>query len=156
VQFWAIHTAAAQMTANSSVTMSATVNAWAKLAIGSTTVTFANTDPDTTPIPATEGAIAIGVKARTSAAGPVTLTILAATNLTSGTNNIAISNITWAAGGAGFVAGTMATGVGNAQPVASFSGSIDTTGSQTYSMVNSWIYPTGVYSATATYTLTAP
>jgi hypothetical protein len=84
----------------------------------------------------------------------VTLTLNAGTNLTSGGDTIAISNITWTAGGDGFVAGTMA--VSSEVPVASWTGSGNRSGTQTFAMVNSWAYTPGSYSASATYTLTAP
>jgi hypothetical protein len=139
-----------------SITVGATVSATAKLSIASPSVTFANADPDTTPlITATEGAIAIEAKAKTSTGSTVTLTLLAASDLLgSGSDVIAISNITWLAGGTGFVAGTMSTSA--AQTVASWTNSGNRSGTQTYRLANSWDYPVGSYSTTATYTLTAP
>jgi hypothetical protein len=137
------------------VTVSATVSATAKLALTSATVSFPNADPDTTPsIPASEGAITVTAKAKTSSSATVTLTLLAADDLKSGLDTIAISNITWTAGGAGFVAGTMNRIT--AQTVASWTNSGSRTGTQSYALANSWNYATGSYSATATYTLTAP
>ena len=137
------------------VTVSATVTATAKLSVGVTTLTFPNSDPDTVPsIAATEGVVNITAKAKTSAAGAVTLTLLSAADLTSGTDTIAISNMTWTVSGAGFAAGTM--NKTTAQSVASWTGSGNRTGTQTFALLNSWAYATGAYSATATYTLTAP
>jgi len=52
------------------------------------------------------------------------------------------------------VAGTMA--VSAEVPVASWTGSGNRSGTQTFAMVNSWAYTPGSYSASATYTLTAP
>ena len=87
--------------------VSATVSAAANLTLGATTVTFANADPAvTTNIGATEGAVSVTVKARTSAAGAVTLTVLAGDDLKSGTDVIPISNVTWSATGTGFGNGT--------------------------------------------------
>jgi len=142
-------------TATANVTVSATVSATAKLSVGVAALTFPNSDPDTTPsITATEGAVSITAKAKTSAGTNVTLTLLAASDLTSGTDTIAISNITWTASGTGFAAGTMNRTV--AQTVATWANSGNRTGTQTFALANSWAYPTGSYSATATYTLTAP
>jgi hypothetical protein len=139
----------------SNVTMSATVSATAKLSVSSATLTFPNADPDTTAsIPATEGAVTITAKAKTSTGATVALTLLAGADLTSGTDTIAISNMTWAVSGAGFVAGTM--NKTTAQPVASWTNSGNRTGTQSFALANSWAYPTGSFSATATYTLTAP
>jgi hypothetical protein len=137
------------------LTVSATVAATAKLTLTSATVTFPDADPDITPsIPANEGAITVTARGRTSAASLVTLTLLAATDLTSGTDTIAISNVTWTATGGGFVAGTMNRIT--AQTVGSWTGSGSRTGTQTYALANSWSYAAGSYSAAATYTLTAP
>jgi len=142
-------------TATSNVTVAATVSATAKLSLSSSTVSFANADPDTTPsIAATEGAITITAKGKTSTGGNITLTLLAADDLKSGGDAIAISNVTWTASGAGFVAGTM--NKATAQSVASWTNSGSRSGTQTYALANSWNYPTGTYAATATYTLTAP
>jgi hypothetical protein len=139
----------------SNVTVSATVSATAKLSLSSSTVSFPNADPDTTPsIAATEGAITVTAKGKTSTGSNITLTVLAADDLKSGTDTIGITNVTWTASGAGFVAGTM--NKSTAQSVASWTNSGSRTGTQTYALANSWSYPTGSYTATATYTLTAP
>ena len=146
---------AGAVTNTANVTVSATVAATAKLTLSSATVSFVNADPDTTPsITATEGAITVTAKGKTSAGGVITLTVLAANDLKSGSDTIAISNVTWTVSGAGFVAGTM--NKTTAQSVASWTNSGNRTGTQTYALANSWTYPTGGYSASATYTLTAP
>ena len=143
------------VTTTTIVTVSATVAATAKLSLTSATVTFPDADPDTTPsIAATEGAITITAKAKTSPGSTVSLTILAADDLRSGAVAIAISNITWTASGAGFVAGTMNRTV--AQTVASWTDSGNRSGTQNYFLANTWNYATGSYSTSATYTLTAP
>ena len=142
-------------TATSNVTVSATVSATAKLSLSTSTQSFPNSDPDTTPsIAATEGAITITAKGKTSTGSNITLTVVSGGDLTSGSDTIAISNITWTVSGAGFVAGTM--NKTTAQSVGSWANSGSRTGTQTYALANSWSYPTGSYSATATYTLTAP
>jgi len=139
----------------SNVSVSATVSATAKLSVGTSTLTFPNADPDVTPsIVASEGAVSISAKAKTSAGSTVTLTLLAAGDLLSGTDSIAISNLTWSASGTDFVSGTMSKTA--AQTVASWSNSGTRSGSQSFALANSWSYATGSYSAQATYTLTAP
>ena len=146
----------AQATANASVSVTANVNAKAKLVIDSAAINFPAVvgDPDTTPsIAAT--ALGIDVKARTSANGSVTLTVVATDDLRAGTASIAISNLTWASSGTNFVAGGTSNTV-TPQTVASFTGSGSYSGSQTYSLVNSWAYATGTYTTSLTYTLTAP
>ena len=142
-------------TTTSGVTISVAVSALAKLTLSAATVTFVNADPDTTSsITASEGAITITAKAKTATGASVTLTVLAANDLKSGTDTITINNVTWTASGTGFAAGTM--NKTTAQSVASWTGSGNRIGTQTYALANSWNYPTGAYSATATYTLTAP
>jgi hypothetical protein len=75
-------------------------------------------------------------------------------DLRSGLDAIPATQLRWTAAGTGFVGGTMSYAA--AQPVASWIGSGAWTGTQSYALVNSWNYPTGTYSATLTYTLTAP
>jgi hypothetical protein len=145
--------AAADATKN--VTVSAAVSATAKLDIPVATVTFDDKDPDDFPsIAANEGAISITAKGKTSSGSSITLTLQAANDLTSGSDTIAISNVTWTADGAGFVAGTMSKA--SAVSVASWTNSGSRSGSLTFAMANSWSYKTGNYSIGATYTLTAP
>jgi hypothetical protein len=143
-------------TANASVSVTANINAKAKLNINAAAINFPAVvgDPDSTPtISAT--ALGIDVKARTTAAGSVTLTVVATDDLKAGTATIAIANLTWASTGTNFAA----TGTSNTvtpQTVASFTGSGSYSGSQTYSLANSWAYSTGTYTTSLTYTLTAP
>lgn len=137
------------------ITVSATVAATAKLTLSVTTVTFADADPDTTPsIPASEGAISVTAKGKTSTGSIISLTLLAADDLKTGSDVIPIPNVTWTATGAGYVAGTM--NKTTAQTVGSWTNSGNRAGQMSFVMLNSWDYPTGSYSAAATYTLTAP
>jgi hypothetical protein len=148
-------TPALAATDTKSVTVSATVNAAATLVLGVNTVTFADADPGTTAsIAATEGAISVTAKARTSASGAVTLTILAADDLKSGSDVIGISNVTWTATGSGYQTGTL--NKTTAQTVGSWTGPGTHAGTVSYALANSFSYATGSYTANATYTLTAP
>ena len=142
-------------TSTSNLSVSVTVAAMAKLSLSASTVSFAAADPDTIPvITATEGAITISAKGKTSSGSTITLSVLASDDLRSGSDTIAISNVTWLATGAGFTAGTLSRTV--AQPVGAWTNSGSRTGTQVYALANSWNYPAGTYAATATYTLTAP
>lgn len=144
--------AAAQSTSNGSVNVTAAVNARAKLTLGAASVSFADADPDVSPtLSATP--LTVEVKARTTAAGNVTLTVLASGDLTSGTDTIGIGNLSWT-GTNGIVAGTASDST--AQSAGSWTGSGNHTASQTYALVNSWTYAPGTYSVTLNYTLTAP
>jgi hypothetical protein len=144
----------AQQTATAQVAVTANVNAKAKLTLGANSVNFADADPDVTPT-YTSSAISIDVRARTTANGAVTLTVLAGTDLVSGSDVIAVNTLTWAASGTGFTA----SGNNNkttAQTLGSWTGSGNPSGSHTLSLPNLWSYNTGVYTATLNYTLTAP
>ena len=97
--------------------------------------------------------IDITVKAR-GAGGPVTLTVQAAGNLVDGANSIGISALKWTSTGTSF----SATGTSNTTPVTvmTFNGSGNRTGTQNYTLDNSWDYVTGSYGTTLTYTLAVP
>jgi hypothetical protein len=138
------------------VNVSVVLGARAKLTIGTSTLSFANADPDTTPtIPATEGTFSVTAGAITSTGSAVTLTVVAADDLrTAGGASIPISNVNWTSTGAGFQNGSLNRTT--AQAVAAWSGSGSRTGTQSYGLVNSWAYATGTYTTSATYTLTAP
>lgn len=141
-------------TAGATVTVSATVNAKAKLTVGSGSVTFNDADPDVTPLLTATGAVSLDVKARTGSASSVTLTVQSGGDLTNlSSDTIPIASLTWTATGTNFVAGTMGT---TAVSLGSWTGGGNFSGSQTYKLLNSWSYTTGTYTATITYTLTAP
>ena len=143
----------AQATATGSVTVTANVSAKAKLTLGAASVTFNDADPDVTPLLTATAALSVDVKARTAAASTVSLTVQSSGDLDNGSATIGINNLTWTATGTNFVAGTMAT---SAVTLASYTGGGNHAGLQTYRLVNSWNYATGTYTATITYTLTAP
>lgn len=143
----------AQATANGSINVTANINAKARLTLGAASITFADADPDVTPS-MSAGPVTVDVRARTSAAGSVALTVLASGDLTSGGNTIAISNLTWTATGSGFQAGT--SNSTTAQAVGGWTGSGSPSGTQTFALPNSWTYATGTYTVTLNYTLTAP
>ena len=143
----------AQATASGTVTVTANVSAKAKLTLGAASVTFNDADPDVTPLLTAAAALSVDVKARTAAASNVTLTVESNGDLDNGSATIGISNLTWTVTGTNFVAGTMGT---TASTLASYTGGGNHTGQQTYRLVNSWNYATGTYTATITYTLTAP
>ena len=137
------------------LTVNMAISARAKLTLGVNAINFADADPDTSPsISATENPVSVTAKVRTGASSIATLTHLASGDLTSGSNTIAISNVTWTATGSGFVAGTMNRTT--AQSAGSWTGSGSYSGTFSYSIVNSWSYATGNYTASTTYTLTAP
>jgi hypothetical protein len=136
------------------LTINATVSAKAKLTLGVAAINFADADPDSVPsIAAGENPVSVTVKAQTGGASSVTLTVQANGDLDSGTDTIDITNVTWTATGAGFVAGTMNTA---AQSAGSWTGSGRFDGTFSYQLANDWSYNAGSYSQTVVYTLTAP
>lgn len=143
----------AQATDTASLAVSVTVNAHARLQLGAASIAFSDEDPDLVPS-ILAPALSVNVRARTSATGTVLLTVQASGDLTSGTNAIAINNLTWTAAGAGLVGGTSNATTG--QTVGSWTGSGSRAGSQTYALANSWNYAIGSYTGTLTYTLVAP
>jgi len=147
--------AAFAVTATQNLTVNAAVSARATLSIGQTSIHFVDADPDATPsIGATENPVSVTAKVRTGSASTATLTHLAAGDLVSGSDTIAISNVTWTVTGTGFQAGTM--NKTTAQTAASWTGSGNRAGTFSYFLANSWSYATGSYTASSTYTLTAP
>jgi hypothetical protein len=137
------------------LTVNATVSARATLSIGQSSIHFLDADPDGTPsIAATENTVSVTAKVRTGSGSTATLTHLAAGDLVSGSDTILIGNVTWTASGAGYQAGTM--NKATAQTAGSWTGSGNRSGSFSYFLANSWSYATGTYTASSTYTLTAP
>lgn len=120
-------------------------------------ISFPDADPDNTPsIPASSN-VTVNYKVTSNAAGNWLITVIAATDLTSGLATIPISNVTWTATPVPpFQAGTMNTSV--QQTVASGSGNVSTTktGTMVFRLANAWAYNVGNYTATFTFTMTAP
>ncbi len=144
----------AQQVANASLNVTVNVGSRARLTLGAAGITFADADPTTVPV-MTAGPVTVDVGARTGAASNVTLTVLASGNLASGGNTIPINTLTWTvAGDPGLVAGTSNATV--AQSVGAWVGSGIRSGSQSFSLPNSWAYVPGTYTATLNYTLTVP
>ncbi len=142
-------------TTTSNLTVNTNIAARASLNLGIGTINFPDADPTTVPsIGATENAVSVTARVRTGSASVATLQVLAASDLTSGSNTIAINNVTWTATGPGFVAGTMNSTT--PQTAGSWTGPGEQIGTFSYFLANSWNYATGSYSATVTYTLTAP
>jgi hypothetical protein len=143
----------AQASDNAQIAVTVNVNARAKLTLGTATITFNDADPDVTGT-FSSGPISVDVKSRAGSGSNVTLTVVADDDLTSGGDTIPISDLTWTVTGAGFSAGTSDSTT--AQTLGSWTGSGNRSGTHTYSLPNSWAYNVGSYTATLTYTLTAP
>lgn len=150
--------AAFAATDSKNLTINATVSSTAKLTLTGGPVNFPDADPDTTANITSANVVTIDAKAKTGSASAITLTCKANTDLTSGGNTIGIDQISWAGAdtiGTGFAAsGTMSKDSDVA--VGGWTGSGARQGTQTYTLVNSWSYATGSYSAVVVYTLTVP
>jgi len=139
----------------STTTLSASVSTAAKLNLSTASVSFPDADPDIVPqIPTVGGPVLITAKSRANPGMQVVLTVQAADDLRSGVSLIPASNITWTASGAGFVAGTLS----KLAPVtvATWVGSGVRTGTQQLYLRNLWTHPTGTYTVSLLYTLSAP
>lgn len=156
VLVWTAAAPAARAAAQTSTaTLSANVGTIAKLNVSTATASFPDADPDAVPqIPTAGGPILITAKSRANPGVLVVLTLQAADDLRSGVNVIPASNITWTATGTGFVGGTLS----KVAPVtvASWTGSGVRTGSQQLYFRNLWTHPTGTYTVSLLYTLSAP
>jgi hypothetical protein len=141
-------------TANAVVNVNAPLASTAQLILNPTTINFPDAAPDTVPSIPANSTVAVTANATTGTTSTVTLQALAQGDLVSGANSIPISNVTWTAGGAGFVAGTMSKTT--AQSVGRWTGSGTRYGTLSFFLHNSWSYATGNYTQRVTFTLTAP
>ena len=136
-------------------TLSATIGPQASLTLSTLSLTFPGADPDAImQVPAAGGPLLITAKARATGGETVVLTVLASGDLRSGLDVLPASNITWTATGAGFAAGTLSATT--PVQVATWTGSGLRSGTQQFYFRNLWTHPTGTYTTSLVYTLSAP
>jgi hypothetical protein len=136
-------------------TLSVNLASRAKLEFGSLALSFLDSNPDIVlSVPANVNPLAVTSSTRTGSSLTTALTCLASGDLTLGSNTIPIGNMIWTATGSGYVAGTMSKATG--QAAGSWAGPGKRVGTFSYYLASSWLYITGVYSTTITYTLTGP
>jgi hypothetical protein len=126
------------------------------LSLSRTTIPFASANPDDTPFVAAP-VVTVTYRVRGNLFGNWQITLLSSGNLSGTGGTIPVSTVTWTATPAPpFQAGTMSATV--AQRLAGGSGNVDPsrTGQVFFLFANSWDYNVGTYSATFTFTLTAP
>lgn len=139
----------------STATLSADIRPIAKLTLSTSSVSFADADPDLVgQVPALGGPITITGKTRATSGEQVVLTVVASDDLRSGVQVINASAITWTTTGAGFVPGMLSAT--SPAMVAQWTGSGTYSGTQQLFFRNLWSYPTGTYTTSLLYTLTAP
>ena len=136
------------------LTINATVANRANLTLAPSTINFADADPDLVPNVPADVTVNVAASVRVAAGSPVNLTCLSNGDLISGADAIAIANVSWVAGGLGYVGGTLSGAA--AQGVGSWTGSGARVGTMDFSLVNSWAYATGNYTQTVDFTLDAP
>lgn len=138
-----------------SATLSASMPPLARLSLSANGLTFPDADPDLVPqVPASGGPITITAKARAANNSLVTLTVQASDDLRSGIDVLPAALISWTGTGPGFVNGTLSRTT--AQVVGTWIGPGVHTGTQAYRFENRWTHPSGIYSVTLVYTLSAP
>ena len=132
----------------------------AQLTINTTSITFHNASPSSTPsVPAAENPVHVTASVQINDLGTVTLTALAGGDLISGPHAIPVDKVTWTVTGSGgnnggFIAGTMSKQ--SPKLVGSWTTSGTYYGDFSFFLANSWSYATGTYTQTVTYTLIAP
>ncbi len=150
---WSVAAVAGAQTATA--TLNASLNPVARLSLSTNSLSFPDGDPDIFPVlTASPASVLITARARASYGSTITLTVQASDDLRSGVTTIPADAVTWTASGPGFVGGTVSRS--SAQPVASWSASGVYNGSQSFAFRNQWSYPTGTYTLTLLYTLSAP
>jgi len=124
--------------------------------ITQSSISFSDADPDTTPS-ITAPTVTVNYQVTGNKNGNWLITVISGNDLLSGSTAIPITNVTWTATPAPpFQPGTMSKTI--QQTVAAGAGNVSTTrtGTVVFSLANSWSYNVGTYSATFTFTMTAP
>ncbi len=138
-------------------TLTATLNPVARLSLSTNSISFPDADPDIFPIlTASPASVLVSARARAAHGSTITLTIQAGDDLRSGVLTIPADTITWTASGLGFVGDTVGLSRTSAQTVASWNASGVYNGTQSFAFRNLWTHPTGTYTLTMLYTLSAP
>ncbi len=136
------------------ITATLNVAPLAKLNLSALSLAFPDSNPDLAPlVPAAGGPLVVTARTRVTPGTPVTLTVQALDDLRSGTEVIPASAVRWTATGEGFADGTLSAAA--AQTVATWPASGAYAGRLAFVFENSWTWPTGSYSLTMVFTLTA-
>jgi hypothetical protein len=164
IAFWAIlalslagSEVALAATSSAYVNLSATINSSASLTLSNTTVTFAGGELPPTAMAASENGAAVNATFRTASTAPATLKVQATGDLVDGNGDIIpISAVKSTALGDTFFLPGPVTWSKSAGVTVGSGQSGNYNGTFYWTLDNSWNYATGTYTATATYTLTAP
>jgi hypothetical protein len=144
--------ASAQL-ATQNVNATVTVGTLARLTVTGGPVTFADSDPDVV-LNIVAAPVTVSARARVAPTTSLTVTVVADdTHFDPATDTIPVGNLSWTVSGAPWVNGTMST---TAQTLANWTGPANQSTSQTYSLVNSWLYAPGTHTVVLTYTLATP
>lgn len=146
--------------ATKTVSMTVTLSAWYDLSIGVAALTFTDVAPDFVASPpnksiaANENPVSVRAYATGKKADTLNLNVVANSDLTDGTETIGIGAISWAATGSGYEPGTMA--LSTAVLAGTWTGTVHHwhDGTFSFSFLRDYINQApGIYTATATYTL---
>lgn len=128
----------------------------ARLDFSAVSLSFPSADPDAVSIiDAIENPILAGVTIKSSPSTISQLTVLAAGDLISGSDQIPVDRIGWQGQGQGFVPGPVQLSKDAPQLVGQWVGKTNAQGNLRFGMDNSWDYATGVYGQAVVYTLIA-
>lgn len=137
------------------VSAAADVGAIARLSLTPASLLFPDADPDlVSSIPSATGPIALAARTRSSPGSQVTLAMIASDDLRSGMDTIPVAALRWTATGSGFVGGTASRT--SSQLVGAWVGSGARTGTQSFTLDNTWQRAAGTYTVSLIYTLTSP
>jgi uncharacterized protein YaiE (UPF0345 family) len=112
--------------------------------------TFPSADPETTPVITASQPVTVEWKIVGNRAWTLSVR---GTNLTSGANSIAVTQVTWTAVAPLTTSGTL---MNSDQALARGTGGGNTARSITFFLRNSWTYNVGHYAQTITFTLSSP
>lgn len=127
-----------------------------ELSLSPRVITFLESDPDTVPV-IDAAPVQVTYRVQQNARTPWTLTVRANGDLIAGLATVDISNVTWLATPSPpfqngtlsrTVETTLASGVGNVNPIQH--------ASVTFRLANSWTYSAGNYTQTVLFTLSSP
>lgn len=147
--------ASAQPPVNANINATVNVSARAVLDI-SGDVNFLDADPDLITT-LTSNTITVGARARVAPTTSLTVTVVAASAFFDADSTIPVGAMQWTATGSAFTphSGSFMSS-GTPVTVAGWTGPANQSGTQTFTLPNSWSYAPGVHTVVLTYTLATP
>lgn len=153
---WAVP-ASAQPSDTANINATVNVSARAVLDI-SGDVNFLDADPDLVPA-LTSNTITVGARARVAPTQNLRVTVVAASAFFDADSTIPVGTMQWTATGSAFVlysGSSMTSAPASPVTVAGWTGPANQSGTQTFTLPNSWSYAPGTHTVVLTYTLATP